>query len=198
MNIDNQILRYVEGKLDKQAKKDFEKNISSDSELKLKIDILSDLYHNSISDNAPYELKEKIYQMLNIENKSIMDIAIEKSSDFFNVLRGQDCLLNINPAFITRSSNNSLLFSKEMNSYNIFCELFIDNSSNILNFKALDIKNKKIANIKFILKQSYNIVSEKYTNSNGYTDGIEIKSGNYIIDIYKNDFEIGNIKINIS
>ena len=34
--------------------------------------------------------------------------------------------------------------------------------------------------------------------SRAIPDAIEIKSRNYIIDIYKNDFEIGNIKINIS
>jgi len=198
MNIDSKILRYVEGKLEGKIKKDFEDLISSDSALRLKVDILSDLYNNSIPENPPYELKEKIYDMLNINNQSIMDIVIEKSSNIFNILSGQDYLVNIEPAFITRSNNHSLLFSKEMNDYKVFCEFFTDNSNNFINFKALNIQNKKSSNIKFTLKQSASIILEKYTNSDGSTDSFEIKSGDYIIDINKNDLEIGNIKINIS
>ena len=127
-----------------------------------------------------------------------MDIVIEKSSNIYNILAGQDFLVNIEPAFITRSNNRSFLFSKEMNNYKVFCEFFEDNNSNIINFKASDIQNKELSNIKFTLKQSSNIISEKYTNSNGYTDSFEIKNGDYIIDINKNDINIGNIKINIS
>ena len=77
-------------------------------------------------------------------------------------------------------------------------KFFDDNGNNVINFKALTSENKKSSNIKFILKQSSNIISEKYTNSNGDTDNFEIENGNYIIEINKNDLEIGNIKINIS
>ena len=198
MNIDSKILRYVEGRLEGKNKKDFENLMESDSDLKLKVDILSDLYKNSIPENPPYELKDKIYNALNIKNDSIMDIVIEKASNLFNILSGKDFLVNIEPAFITRSNNQSLLFLKEMNHYKVFCEIFNDNGNNVINFKALTSENKKSSNIKFILKQSSNIISEKYTNSNGNTDSFEIENGNYIIEINKNDSEIGNIKINIS
>ncbi len=198
MNIDSKILKYVEGRLEGKIKKDFENLIESDSELKLKVDILSDLYKNSIPENPPYELKDKIYNALNIKNNSIMDIVIEKASNIFNILSGKDFLVNIEPAFITRSNHQSLLFSKEMNHYKVFCEIFNDNGNNVINFKALTSENKKSSNIKFILKQSSNIIYEKYTNSNGNTDSFEIENGNYIIEINKNDLEIGNIKINIS
>jgi len=198
MNIDSQILKYVEGRLQGKVKKDFENLIKSDSELKLKVDILIDLCNNSIPEDPPYELKNKIYDILNIENESIMDIVIEKSSNIFNILSGQDFLVNIKPAFITRSNDNSFLFSKQMNNYKVFFEFFEDNNNNVINFKALDIQNKKLSNIKFTLKQSSNIILEKYTNSNGYTDSFEIENGDYIIDINKNDTNIGNIKINIS
>ena len=139
MNIDSKILRYVEGKLEGKIKKDFEDLIGSDPNLRLKVDILSNLYNNSIPENPPYELKEKIYDMLSIDNKSIMDIVIEKSSNIFNILSGQDYLVNIEPAFITRSNNHSLLFSKEMNDYKVFCEFFTDNGNDFINFKALNI-----------------------------------------------------------
>ena len=198
MDIDNKILKYVEGRLEEENKKDFEKLINSDSDLRLKVDILSDLYKNSIPENPPYELKDKIYNALNIKNDSIMDIVIEKGSNIFNILSGKDFLVNIEPVFITRSNNQSLLFLKEMNHYKVFCEIFNDNGNNVINFKALTSENKKSSNIKFILKQSSNIISEKYTNSNGDTDNFEIENGNYIIEINKNDLEIGNIKINIS
>ncbi len=198
MDIDTKILKYIEGRLEGDNKRDFENLIKSDSDLKLKVDILSDLYINSNPENPPYELKDKIYNMLNIKNESIMDIVIEKSSNIFNILSGKNFLINIEPAFITRSNNNSLLFSKDMNHYKIFCEIFEESGNNIINFKALGSENRKSSNIKFILKKSSNIVLEKYTNSNGYTDSFEIENGNYIIEINKNDLEIGNIKINIS
>ena len=198
MDIDTKILKYIEGRLEGDNKRDFENLIKSDSDLKLKVDILSDLYINSNPENPPYELKDKIYNMLNIKNESIMDIVIEKSSNIFNILSGKNFLTNIEPAFITRSNNHSLLFSKDMNHYKIFCEIFEESGNNIINFKALGSENRKSSNIKFILKKSSNIVLEKYTNSNGYTDSFEIENGNYIIEINKNDLEIGNIKINIS
>ena len=120
MDIDNKILKYVEGRLEEENKKDFEKLINSDSDLRLKVDILSDLYNNSNPEQAPYELKDKIYNALNIKNNSIMDIVIEKGSNIFNILSGKDFLVNIEPVFITRSNNQSLLFSKEMNDYKVF------------------------------------------------------------------------------
>ena len=198
MNIDSKILKYVENKLDGKIKKDFEVLIQSDSELRLKVEALSDLYNNSIPENPNYELKEKIYSMLDIENPSIIDIVIQKSSNIFNILSGQSYLIDIEPTFITRSNNNSLLFSKEMNGYKIFCELFKDKEASLINFKALNIKNKKSANVKFTVKQSSNVFLEKYTDSKGETDTFEIKEGIYIIDINKNNLELGNIKINIS
>ena len=198
MNIDSKILKYVEGRLEGKDKEDFENLIESDSELKSKVDTLFDLCNNSIPQDPPYELKNKIYNILNIKNESIMDIAIEKSSNIFNILSGKDFLVNIKPAFITRSNDNSFLFLKEMSNCKVFCEFFEDNNNNVINFKTLDIQDKKLSNVKFTLKQSSSIILEKYTNSNGSTDSFEIKNGDYIIDINKNDINIGNIKINIS
>ena len=198
MNIDSKILKYVEGRLEGKVKEDFESLIESDSELKLKVTTLIDLCNNSIPEDPPYELKNEIYNRLNIKNESIMDIVIEKSSNIFNILSGKDFLVNIKPTFITRSNDNSFLFLKEMTNCKVFCEFFEDNNNNVINFKALDIQDKKLSNVKFTLKQSSSIILEKYTNSNGYTDSFEIKNGDYIIDINKNDVNIGNIKINIS
>ena len=198
MNIDNKILKYVEGNLDQKNKEDFEALIESDLELKLKVEVLSDLYNNSTPDVPSYELREKIYNMLDIKNQSFMDIAIEKTSNIFNILSGKDYLIDIEPTFITRSNDNSLLFSREMNNYKVFCEFFTDSNNNLINFKAFNINNHKSSNIKFTLKKLSNIVSEKYTDSNGITDTFEIKAGTYTVDISKNNSEIGNIKINIS
>ena len=86
MNIDNKILKYIEGRLEGKVKKDFENLIESDSDLKLRVTTLIDLYSNSIPENPDYELREKIYNILDIKNQSLMDIVIEKSSTIFNVL----------------------------------------------------------------------------------------------------------------
>ena len=198
MNIDSKILKYIEGNLDKKNKKDFEALIKLDADLKLRVEILSDLYNNSIPENPNYELKEKIYNLLDIKNHSFMDIAIQKVSGVFDILSGKDYLLDIEPSVITRSNNDSLLFSKNINDYKIFFELFNHNRVNLINFKALNINDKKSLNIKFTLKRNSNIISEKYTDINGITDTFEIDAGSYIIDISKDDSDIGHIKINIS
>ena len=111
MDIDNKILKYVEGTLKGQDKKDFEVLINSDAELKLKVEALSDLYNNSVPESPPYQLRQKIYNMIGINDESFMDIIIKKTSNILNILTGEDYLINIQPAFVTRSNEKSLLFS---------------------------------------------------------------------------------------
>ncbi len=198
MSIENKILKYVEGNLKGQIKEDFENLIKLDSDLRQKVEILSDLYKNSTPKPVPDSLKENIYNMLDIKNDSIMNIILEKSSDIFNILSGHENLIDANPLFITRNNNDSLLFSKEMNNYKVFCEFFKEGSSNLLSLKALNANNEKSSNIKFILKKSSNVILEKYTDSNGNIDSFEITNGNYVIDVNNRDIEIGSIKISIS
>ena len=198
MSIENKILKYVEGNLKGQIKEDFENLIKLDSDLRQKVEILSDLYKNSTPKPVPDSLKENIYNMLDIKNDSIMNIVLEKSSDIFNILSGHENLIDANPLFITRNNNDSLLFSKEMNNYKVFCEFFKEGSSNLLSLKALNANNEKSSNIKFILKKSSNVILEKYTDSNGNIDSFEITNGNYVIDVNNRDIEIGSIKISIS
>tara|TARA_B100000029_G_scaffold160079_1_gene155845 strand:- start:1714 stop:2310 length:597 start_codon:yes stop_codon:yes gene_type:complete len=198
MSIENKILKYVEGNLKGQIKEDFENLIKLDSDLRQKVEILSDLYKNSTPKSVPDSLKENIYNMLDIKNDSIMNIILEKSSDIFNILSGHENLIDANPLFITRNNNDSLLFSKEMNNYKVFCEFFKEGSSNLLSLKALNANNEKSSNIKFILKKSSNVILEKYTDSNGNIDSFEITNGNYVIDVNNRDIEIGSIKISIS
>ena len=55
MNIDSKILKYIEGNLDKKNKEDFEALIKLDADLKLRVEILSDLYNNANHENPPYQ-----------------------------------------------------------------------------------------------------------------------------------------------
>tara|TARA_Y100001960_G_scaffold52526_1_gene53550 strand:+ start:121 stop:717 length:597 start_codon:yes stop_codon:yes gene_type:complete len=198
MDIDNKILKYVEGTLKKQDKKDFEVLINSDAELKLKVEVLSDLYNNSVPQNPPYQLKEKIYDMVGLNNESFMDIIIKKSSNILNVLTGEDYLINIKPAFITRSNKKSLLFSKDMNGHQIFCDLYAEDDNCFLDLSAFGANEEELENIKFSLNQESNNLLEKYTDIDGHTGSFKINPGTYEINIYNKNIEIGNIKINIS
>ena len=198
MDIDNKILKYVEGTLKKQDKKDFEVLINSDAELKLKVEVLSDLYKNSVPQNPPYQLKEKIYDMVGLNNESFMDIIIKKSSNILNVLTGEDYLINIKPAFITRSNKKSLLFSKDMNGHQIFCDLYAEDDNCFLDLSAFGANEEELENIKFSLNQESNNLLEKYTDLDGHTGSFKINPGTYEINIYNKNIEIGNIKINIS
>ena len=198
MNINNKILKYVEGQLQGQTKKDFEALINLDSEVKSQVEMLTDLVHNANLEAPPYQLRNKIYDMLNIEDKSFMHIMIEKASGILNVLSGKNHLLDLEPSFITRGHDKSLLFSKNMNDYKIFCDFYLNNNKYLLNLGAYHIKNNQVNNIKFTLEKDLNILLEKFTNSDGATGSFEIAPGTYYIEIDKNQSPIGNIKINIS
>ena len=69
MDIDNKILKYIEGTLKGHDKKDFEVLINLDAELKLKVEALSDLYNNSVPESPPYQLRQKIYNMIGINDE---------------------------------------------------------------------------------------------------------------------------------
>ena len=198
MDIDNKILKYVEGRLIGQEKENFESLINSDSELKLKIEILSDLYNNANHENPPYQLRQKIYDRIGINNESFMDIIVKKTSNILNIINGDNYLVDIQPAFVTRSNEKSLLFKKDMNGYKIFCDLYVEDNQCFLDLSAFDSNEKELKNMKFCLKQKSNNLLEKYTNSDGHTGSFKINSGNYEININKNNTEIGNIQINIS
>ena len=198
MDIDNKILKYVEGTLKGQDKKDFEVLINSDAELKLKVEALSDLYNNSVPESPPYQLRQKIYNMIGINDESFMDIIIKKTSNILNILTGEDYLINIQPAFVTRSNEKSLLFSKNMNDYQIFCDLYVEDDNCFLDLSAFDSNEEELENIKFSINQESNNLLEKYTDPDGHTGSFEINPGTYEINIYNKNIEIGNIKINIS
>ena len=198
MDIDNKILKYIEGTLKGQDKKDFEVLINSDTELKLKVEALSDLYNNSVPESPPYQLRQKIYDMVGINDESFMDIIIKKTSNIFNVLTGEDYLINTQPAFVTRSNEKSLLFSKNMKDHQIFCDLYVEDDNCFLDLSAFDSNKEELENIKFSVNQESNNLLEKYTDSDGHTGSFEINPGTYEINIYNKNVEIGNIKINIS
>tara|TARA_B110000263_G_scaffold90047_1_gene78683 strand:- start:121 stop:717 length:597 start_codon:yes stop_codon:yes gene_type:complete len=198
MKINNQLLKYIEGHLNSSDSEEFEKLLDTDNELNLQYEILSDLVNNAKLEEVPYKIKAKSYKILDIKDLSFMDIIIERASDIFNVLKGQDHLLEINPSFITRGSDESLLFSKQMNKYNIFCDIFLDEDKILVNFGASNDKNKKINNIKFVIINDSNEYIEKFTNESGNTGSFNIKQDIYSIKVLNNDINIGNIQINIS
>tara|TARA_B100000029_G_C17520197_1_gene939570 strand:+ start:689 stop:1285 length:597 start_codon:yes stop_codon:yes gene_type:complete len=198
MNINNKILRYVEGQLKGQDRIDFENLIASDSQLRQQVDILIDLVNHSESKNVPYKIRTEIYNMLNIKDESFMDIIIKKSSDILNVLSGKDYLLEIEPTFVTRSSNSSLLFTKKMDNHQVYCDIYFKNNNYFLNLSVLNDQNKDLDNIRFIFNQNESIILEKYTSENGGTGSFQINQGIYDIKIDRNNQNIGNLKINIS
>ena len=194
----NKILRYLEGQLTGQDKEAFEALIESDSELQLEVEMLGNLIDNEPKKNPPYQLRQKIYDRIGINNESFMDIIIKKTSNILNIINGDNYLVDIQPAFVTRSNKKSLLFKKDMNGYKIFCDLYVEDNQCFLDLSAFDSNEKELKNIKFSLKQKSNNLLEKYTDSDGHTGSFKINSGNYEININKNNTEIGNIQINIS
>jgi hypothetical protein len=196
--MDNKILRYLEGQLTDQNKKDFETLIESSSELQLEVEMLGNLIDNQPNEIPPYEVRQKIYKMVGIKDTSFMDVAIKKADQFLNIILGKEYFLDIEPAFITRSSEKSLLFSKKMNDFDILCDIYSEENGQYLMNLAASKNDKEMDNIKFSITQDSKYNVEKYTQSNGNTGSFIINLGVYYINISTLKSEIGNIKINLS
>lgn len=197
--MDNEkIIRYLEGQLSGVIKEEFETLIESNSELREQVEILVNLIDTQPNEKPPYELRQKIYQLVNIEDKSFMDLAIKKVDSILEVVIGNQFELDVNPAFITRSSSESKIFSKHMNDYEIVCDISSEIDENFLINLAVT-KNKKVQeNIKFSITQNQTSQNEYFTKSNGNTGSFELNKGQYLITVSKLKYELGNIKINLS
>ena len=194
----NKILKYLEGQLSDQDKKDFEVLIESNSDLQLEVEMLGKLIDNEPAEIPPYELRQKIYQMANIKDETFMDVAIKKVDSILEVVIGNQYQLDVEPLLITRSSNSSKIFSKDMNDYEIVCDISNELEDNFLINLAVSKNQKAQENIKFSITQNQKTQNEFFTKSNGNTGSFKLNSGQYLINISTLKFELGNIKINLS
>ena len=194
----NKILKYLEGQLSGQDKKDFEALIESNSDLQLEVEMLGNLIDNEPAEIPPYELRQKIYQMANIKDETFMDVAIKKVDSILEVVIGNQYQLDVEPLLITRSSNSSKIFSKDMNDYEIVCDISNELEDNFLINLAVSKNQKAQENIKFSVTQNQKTKNEFFTKSNGNTGSFKLNSGQYLINISTLKFELGNIKINLS
>ena len=194
----NKILKYLEGQLSGQEKKDFEALIESNSDLQLEVEMLGNLIDNEPAEIPPYELRQKIYQMANIKDETFMDVAIKKVDSILEVVIGNQYQLDVEPLLITRSSNSSKIFSKDMNDYEIVCDISNELEDNFLINLAVSKNQKAQENIKFSVTQNQKTQNEFFTKSNGNTGSFKLNSGQYLINISTLKFELGNIKINLS
>ena len=194
----NKILKYLEGQLSGQDKKDFEALIESNSDLQLEVEMLGNLIDNEPAEIPPYELRQKIYQMANIKDETFMDVAIKKVDSILEVVIGNQYQLDVEPLLITRSSNSSKIFSKDMNDYEIVCDISNELEDNFLINLAVSKNQKAQENIKFSVTQNQKTQNEFFTKSNGNTGSFKLNSGQYLINISTLKFELGNIKINLS
>ena len=194
----NKILRYLEGQLSGQDKKDFEALIESNSDLQLEVEMLGNLIDNEPEEIPPYLLRQKIYQMANIKDETFMDVAIKKVDSILEVVIGNQYQLDVEPLLITRSSNSSKIFSKDMNDYEIVCDISNEIDDNFLINLAVSKNQKAQENIKFSVTQNQKTQNEFFTKSNGNTGSFKLNSGQYLINISTLKFELGNIKINLS
>ena len=194
----NKILKYLEGQLSDKDQKDFEALIESNSDLQLEVEMLGNLIDNEPAEIPPYELRQKIYQMANIKDETFMDVAIKKVDSILEVVIGNQYQLDVEPLLITRSSNSSKIFSKDMNDYEIVCDISNELEDNFLINLAVSKNQKAQENIKFSITQNQKTQNEFFTKSNGNTGSFKLNSGQYLINISTLKFELGNIKINLS
>ena len=194
----NKILKYLEGQLSDKDQKDFEALIESNSDLQLEVEMLGNLIDNEPAEIPPYELRQKIYQMANIKDETFMDVAIKKVDSILEVVIGNQYQLDVEPLLITRSSNSSKIFSKDMNDYEIVCDISNELEDNFLINLAVSKNQKAQENIKFSVTQNQKTKNEFFTKSNGNTGSFKLNSGQYLINISTLKFELGNIKINLS
>ena len=194
----NKILKYLEGQLSDKDQKDFEALIESNSDLQLEVEMLGNLIDNEPEEIPPYELRQKIYQMANVKDETFMDVAIKKVDSILEVVIGNQYQLDIEPLVITRSSNSSKIFSKDMNDYEIVCDISNELEGKFLINLAVSKNQKAQENIKFSVTQNQKTQNEFFTKSNGNTGSFKLNSGQYLINISTLKFDLGNIKINLS
>lgn len=194
----DKILKYLEGQLSGQDMKDFEALIESNSDLQLEVEMLGNLIDNEPAEIPPYELRQKIYQMANIKDETFMDVAIKKVDSILEVVIGNQYQLDVEPLLITRSSNSSKIFSKDMNDYEIVCDISNELEDDFLINLAVSKNQKAQENIKFSVTKNQKTQNEFFTKSNGNTGSFKLNSGQYLINISTLKFELGNIKINLS
>lgn len=192
MNKNSKILKYVENRLDQKSKIDFEKLIENDNDLKLEVQTLKDLYNNGKRIQTSLAFKQNIYAKINLSD-DLIDILIKKTESLFNVISGKKYVTEVLPHFITRSSQNSILFHKKLNSHSIYFEIYRDKKNNYINFKVFNDKEKS-SNIKFDINGKI----EKFTSINGETGSFRIDDGIHILNISQGNYDIGTIKLNIS
>ena len=136
--------------------------------------------------------------MANIKDETFMDVAIKKVDSILEVVIGNQYQLDVEPLLITRSSNSSKIFSKDMNDYEIVCDISNELEDNFLINLAVSKNQKAQENIKFSVTQNQKTKNEFFTKSNGNTGSFKLNSGQYLINISTLKFELGNIKINLS
>ena len=192
MNYDSKILKYIENRLNENDRLDFEKQITNNKDLRLKVDTIKDLYDNAEIKSPGFNFKKNIYNRLGISN-DLIDIIIDKSNNFLKVIGGRKYIVDIEPHFVTRSSNKSILFNKNFKEHSIFFEIFNVKNKSYINFKALENQNESV-NVKFEINNNI----EKFTNTIGDTGNIIIQEKVSIIEISKNNVRIGTLEINIS
>ena len=192
MNKNSKIFKYVENRLDKKSKIDFEKLIENDNDLKLEVQTLKDLYNNGKLISPSLTFKQNIYSKLNLSD-NLIDILIKKTKSFYNVINGKNYMLEVIPHFVTRSSQNSILFYKKLKTHSIYFEIYKHKNNNYINFKVLNDKEKS-SNVKFDINSKI----EKFTTINGETGSFRINDGIHIINISQGNLDIGTIKLNIS
>jgi len=192
MNYDSKILKYIENRLNENDRLDFEKQITNNEDLRLKVDTIKDLYDNAEIKSPGFNFKKNIYNRLGISN-DLIDIIIDKSNNFLKVIGGQKYIVDIEPHFVTRSSNKSILFNKNFKEHSIFFEIFNVKNKSYINFKALENQTESV-NVKFEINNNI----EKFTNTIGDTGNIVIQEKVSIIEISKNNVRIGTLEINIS
>jgi len=192
MNKNSKIFKYVENRLDEKSKIDFEKLIENDNDLKLEVQTLKDLYNNGKLISPSLTFKQNIYSKLNLSD-NLIDILIKKTKSFYNVINGKNYMLEVIPHFVTRSSQNSILFHKKLKTHSIYFEIYKHKNNNYINFKVLNDKEKS-SNVKFDINSKI----EKFTTINGETGSFRINDGIHIIDISQGNLDIGTIKLNIS
>ena len=136
--------------------------------------------------------------MANIKDETFMDVAIKKVDSILEVVIGNQYQLDVEPLLITRSSNSSKIFSKDINGYEIVCDISNELEDNFLINLAVSKNQKAQENIKFSVTQNQKTKYEIFTKSNGNTGSFKLNSGQYLINISTLKFELGNIKINLS
>ncbi len=198
---ENDLLAYLEKRLDKPSRMEVEKVILASESLRAEIQILKTLITTKPQMDVPKQLHKRVLESIGLKQDYAMLLVLKKVHSVFEILKGANFFqpemgLSLVP---TRGEESGLyVFQSTMTSYLVSCRIQADPGRQLLHFSVEDQDGTAVKNGRFKVKQSGHPIFEIITDNTG-TSPVEIlPEGDYEIEFSIGRENLGILKLTIS